>query len=242
MSPELQLLLWVVGAFAIGLAAVAYVYRSGGGWRHQALVESELGGLIVEVTLFVYHIGLPFLALIGGALSLDLLGLGTIAVEGVPTLVGFTPLDWMRGSIVATLTAGFVLIVLWIARRAAGAPPSLSTNMPGLLPILRDAAYAEVHWAFYRAPFALLLQDAYWGTAAGFALVAIEWLLMRWLRRVPIQEDRTHTLTMTCCALTSGLLYLIARNLWLTIAAHAAIRWAGARLLARVAQPAAPQT
>ncbi|MCS6848352.1 MAG: hypothetical protein RMN52_11655 [Anaerolineae bacterium] len=242
MNPELQLLLWVAGSFAIGPAAVAYVYRSGGGWRHQALVESDLGGMVVEVALFMYHIGLPFLALIGGALSVDLLGLGAIAVEGAPTLAGFTPRDWMRSSIAAALAAGFVLIVVWMARRAAGAPPSLSTNIPGLLPILRDAAYAEVHWAFYRAPFALLLQDAYWGTAAGFVLVATEWLLMRWLRRAPAHADRPHTLTMTCCALTSGLLYLIARNLWLMIAAHAAIRWAGGRLLTRAAQPAAPQT
>ncbi|BCX02535.1 MAG: hypothetical protein KatS3mg053_0473 [Candidatus Roseilinea sp.] len=238
MSPELQLLLWVAGSLGIGLATVTYVYRSGGGWRHRALAESELGGLLIEVALFLYHIGLPFLALISGALSVDLLGLGVIAVEGAPSLAGFTPFDWMRSSIAAGLAAGFVLIVLWLAGRTSNPLPTVSADRPGVLPTLRDAAYAEVHWAFYRAPFVLLLQDVYWGTVAGVILVAAEWLLMRWLRRAPTHADRPHTLTMTCCALTSGLLYLVARNLWLMIAAHAAIRWAGARLLMRTTQPA----
>lgn len=240
MSPELQLLLWVAGSFVAGLVIVAYVHRAGGGWRHRALAESELGGLIAEVASFVYHIGLPFLALIVGALSVDLLGLGAIAVDGGTMLAGFTPRDWMRSSIAAGLATGFVLAVLWMTGRAAGLYSAPATDRPNSLLILRDAAYAEVHWAFYRAPFVLLLQDAYWGTAAGFALIAIEWVLMRWLRRAPLHSDRPHTLTMACCALTSGLLYLAARNLWLMIAAHAAIRWAGARLLTRAAQPAAP--
>ncbi|MFC1465385.1 MAG: hypothetical protein ACFLMY_11110 [Candidatus Brachytrichaceae bacterium NZ_4S206] len=240
MSPELQLLLWVAGSFAAGLVIVAYVHRAGGGWRHRALAESELGGLIAEVAFFMYHIGLPFLALIAGALSVDLLGLGAIAVDGATTLAGFTPRDWMRSSIAASLAIGFVLVVLWLARRTADLPFKPSADRPSLLLILRDAAYAEVHWAFYRAPFVLLLQDTYWGTAAGFGLIAIEWVLMRWLRRAPLHADRPHTLTMACCALTSGLLYLAARNLWLMIAAHAAIRWAGGRLLTRAAQPTMP--
>ncbi len=260
MSPELKLLLWVAGSFGIGLATVAYVHHSSGGWRRQALVESESGGLIIEVALFLYHIGLPFLALIGGALSfkmltpeeitailphalsgVDLLGLGTIGVEGTPALAGFLPLEWMRGGMAAGLTTGFVLVVLWLAGRTADPSPPAGEGEISLAATMRYAAYAEVHWAFYRAPFALLLDDALWGAAAGFALVAVEWLLLRRLQGLPLREGRTHTLVVTCCALTSGLLYVIARNLWLMIAAHIAIRWFGTHLLLRAAPSATAQ-
>lgn len=240
MNPELQLALWVAGSFAIGLAAVAAVHRSGAGRLRHALAESDLGSVFVEVALFIYYIGLPFGALIAGALGVDLFGLGAIAVESASTLAGFTLRDWTRGSIAAGLATGFVLFVLWMTRRSADLTSALPDERPGALLILRDAAYAEAHWAFYRAPFVLLFQDAYWGAAAGFALVAVEWALARRLRHAPLHADRSHTLVTTCCMLTSGLLYVTARNLWLMVVAHAALRWVGERLLTRTAQPAAP--
>ncbi len=240
MNPKLQLALWVAGSFAIGLAAVAAVHRSGAGRLRHALAESELGSIFIEVALFTYCIGLPFGALITGALGVDLFGLGAIAVENASTLGGFTLRDWTRGSIAAGLATGFVLAVLWMARRSAGPPSSPSDERLGALPTLRDAAYAEAHWAFYRAPFVLLFQDAYWGAIAGFTLIAVEWALARRLRHAPPHADRSHTLVATCCMLTSGLLYVTARNLWLMIVAHAAIRWVGGRLLTRTVQPAAP--
>ncbi|MCL6510843.1 MAG: hypothetical protein K6U78_09155 [Anaerolineae bacterium] len=241
MGPELQLLLWVAGSVGIGLAATAYIHHIGGGWRRQALAESELGGLLTEVAIFLYCIGWPFLALISGALGVDLLGLGKIGVEGTPTLVGFTPLDWVRSSTTAGLAAGFVLIVLWLAGRASEPPAAGQPTPPGLPLTMRDAAYAEVHWAFYRAPFVLLLEDAQWGAAVGLAFVIAEWVLLRLLRRSSVLEDREHVLVLACCALTSGLLYATSRNLWLMIAAQALIRWAGHRLLFSSVHPAASQ-
>ncbi|PJF47917.1 MAG: hypothetical protein CUN48_06090 [Candidatus Thermofonsia Clade 3 bacterium] len=240
MNPKLQLALWVAGSFAVGLAAVAAVYRFGGARLRRALVESELGSVFVEVVRFSYYIGLPFGALITGALSVDLLGLGAIAVEDASTLAGFTLRDWMRGSIAAGLATGFVLVVLWLARRSADLPPALFDAQPSALLIVREAAYAEAHWAFYRAPFVLLFQDAYWGATAGFALVAVEWVLARRLRHTPPHANRPHALAATCCMLTSGLLYVTARNLWLMIVAHAAIRRVGERLFTQTAPPAAP--
>ncbi|MCS7055328.1 MAG: hypothetical protein NZM18_04035 [Thermoflexales bacterium] len=238
MRPEWQLLLWVGGAFGIGLAVAAYVYRLAGR-RLRAFVESETGGVIVEVARFAYFIGLPFLALISGALGADLFGLGAIAVEGAPTLAGFTAREWVRGSATAALAAGFVLIILWLAGRAGD--PSVaaaSTDRPTPGSALRDAAYAEAHWALYRAPFVLLTEDAYWGAIVGFALAAAEWALLQWLRRTPTRTGQTQALTIGCCALTGSLLYVTTGNLWLMIAAHAAIRWAGGRLLTRSVQAA----
>lgn len=57
MNPKLQLALWVAGSFAIGLAAVAAVHRSGAGRLRHALAESELGSVFIEVALFIYTSG-----------------------------------------------------------------------------------------------------------------------------------------------------------------------------------------
>jgi len=241
MRLELQLLLWVAGSVVTGLAVSAFVHRISGR-RRWVLGESELGELVAEVAAFLYYIGWPFLALIGGALSLDLLGLGRIGVEGAPTLAGFTPLDWVRSGTTAGLAAGFVLIVLWLAGRTPEAPAAGQAAPPGLWLTMRDAAYAEAHWAFYRAPFVLLLQDAQWGAAVGLVLAITEWVLLRLLRRSPVLEDQGHVLVLACCALTSGLLYTLSRNLLLMIAVQVLIRWAGHRLLFRPARPAAPQS
>jgi len=242
MDPKLQLLLWVAGSIGIGAMAVAFVHRISGGWRRRALAESELGGLLAEVAIFVYCIGWPFLALISGALGVDLLGLGKIGIEGTPTLAGFAPRDWVRSSTIAGLAAGFVLIVLWLAGRASRPQAAGQPAPPRLWLTMRDAAYSEVHWAFYRAPFVLLLGDAQWGAAVGLILVIAEWTLLRLLRQASsVLEDREHALVLACCALTSGLLYVISRNLWLMIAVQALIRWAGHRLLFGSVHPATSQ-
>lgn len=239
MNPELQLLLWVTGSFVVGLIVTALAHRSGDGRRNRTLIASELGSVIAEVAIFLYYIGLPFLALTVGVVGVDLLGLGAIAVEEAATLAGFTPRDWLRGSVTAGLATGFALAALWIARRTADLPLTTLAEQPKPLLILKHAAYAEAHWAFYRAPFVLLLQDAYWGTAAGFCLIAVEWVLTQWLCGRSLTASRPQALLITCCALASGLLYLMTRNLWLMMVVHATIQWAGGRLLGRAAQTAA---
>lgn len=237
MSPELQLLLWVAFSFSFGLAVIAYVYRAGG-WRREALEVSELGGVVIEVAPFLHKVGLPFLALIAGALSLDLIGLGTDWFSD-DHVAGFTPLNWMRGIALSFAAVAFVLAVMWLSMRTAAQTAAEQyashADQPGFLLTLRDAAYDGVHWAFYRSPFVLLFDDVYWGVIAGLVLIALEWLARSRLQGSARLGDRPHLLVMVCCALTSGLLYLTTRNLWLMIAADATLRWLSARMLTRLA-------
>lgn len=229
MAPELQLLLWVACSFGIGLVATVWLHRAGDSRRREAFETSDAGMLVTEVASFLYKVGLPFLALIAGALSLDLIGLGTGWFSD-DHVAGFTPLDWMRGIAVSFCAVAFVSVVSWLAMRTTmGLFPSQDVQS-GFLLTLRDAAYDEVHWAFYRSPFILLFDDAYWGVIAGLVVIALEWLARLRVQGASPFDDRPHLLAMTCCALTSGLLYLTTRNLWLMIAAHVTIRWLSARI------------
>lgn len=246
MNPELRLILWVIGSVALGTSVTAYLHRAGHAWRYRALIESDLGAAVAEVASFVFYIGLPFLALITGAVSLDLLGLGSGIAGQSAMVAGFSVLSWVRAGATAALAVGFVLVVLWIALRSAPGDSSATQGQPGALLIMRDAAYAEAHWAFYRAPFILLLDEAVWGAAVGSTLVAGEWLLHSRLRRQLQRRmrheslDRVHTLILACCMITSGLLYVLTRNIWVMIVAQAAIRWVGAHLsmhMVRLARP-----
>lgn len=192
--------------------------------RGGQLDTSPYGGVLGEVALFIFSIGLPFLALIAGSLSLDLLGLGTDwFVDG--HALGFGLEDWLRGLGVTASAVAFVLIVLWFAVRFGAVTRWIGQR--GMLLTLRNAAYNEVHWAFYRSPFVLLLGDAYWGTLAGLVMIVVE--LLAW--RAMLRRASRDVLLLAMCLLTSSLLYLATRNLWLMIAAHVMIRMVGERLL-----------
>lgn len=228
MDPALQLLVWMIVSLTLGLIGCVVV-------RGGQLDASPYGDALGEVALFMFNIGLPFLALIAGSLSLDLLGLGTDWFVGGHAL-GFGLEDWLRGLGAAASAAAFVLIVLWFAVRSGAAARWVDRR--GVLLTLRNAAYDEVHWVFYRSPFVLLLGDAYWGTLAGLAVIVVELLAWRaMLRRAP-----RDVLLLAMCLLTSSLLYLATRNLWLMIAAHVVIRVVGERLLSSTPIHLSPDT
>jgi hypothetical protein len=132
--------------------------------------------------------------------------------------------DWLRQAATAGLAVGFVLVVAWLAR-CTMTPGEANAELPAGL-AWRDAVYAEFHWAFYRAPFILLLSDAYWGALAGLALVLAEWW---WLGWPPASRGPAGQFVQLCCAFVSALLCAIARNLWLAIIAQFIIRryWLG---------------
>ena len=218
-----SLLLWVISSILVGAAVRGLFTRS---TALRALVSAGLGRLLAELALLAYFVGWPSLALFSGVLSADLIGLGRIGVIDAGLLLGFAVRDWLQQAATASLAVGFVLIVAWLARRTT-APGEARAELPAGL-AWRDAVYAEFHWAFYRAPFMLLLGDAYWGTLAGLALVLAEW---QWLGWPPSSREPAGQFVQLCCAFVSSLLCAIAHNFWLAIIAQFVIRryWPSAR-------------
>jgi hypothetical protein len=224
MSPEIQVLLWVLASFTIGVVALMALEHASQG--RGALWDTAIGGITAEVALFAYYIGLPFAALIAGALSLDLMGLGASWTDG-QHIAGFTVDEWLRGIVIAAGVAGFVLMALRLSLpNAAGT----SLHHEGAFVSMRSALYEQAHWAFYRAPFMLLLNDAFLGAISGAALIGLEWLAHAFIQR---GDTRSHARwwVMLCCLLAGAALFLLTQNLWLMIAADLIIRIGSERLM-----------
>jgi ABC-type antimicrobial peptide transport system permease subunit len=222
MDVRLQSLLWVIASVVIGVVALVAVRARGEDFWH----ATTLGGLTAEIALFLYQVGLPFLALIAGSVSLDLLGLG-IDWFREDHLLGFTLREWLEGS---AFTAGAVVFVIGVLAFTRAPNPTSITPESGLL-ALRNAIYDEAHWALYRSPFVLLLGDGMFGALAGLALVLIEHGVRQ--RVAPHQISRGRWLLLVLGLLTSALLFVLTQNLWLMIAANTLIRVTGQRLLNR---------
>jgi hypothetical protein len=228
MDSKLLLPLWVVASIVVNAAVTSWLYR-GDGQRAEALEGSALGGLLLELGALLYTVGVPFVALLSGTLSLDLMGLGQLWSLSGHT-AGFTPAEWLRGAGEAAGAALLALAVLWASRRGAGLADT-DGAFAGLVSALRD----EAHWMFYRAPVTLLSNDAFYGAIGGIALMAFEWLLHpRFISQHLARERRWHLLTRLICALVSGTLYLGTRNFWLMLAADALIRVLAERMLRAV--------
>lgn len=224
MSAEIQLLLWVLGTFAIG--CIGLIAANSASRGRGSLSDTTIGGITAEVSQFVFYIGLPFAAVITGALSLDLLGLGMSWTDG-RHIAGFTVDEWARGAVIAAAVAVFVLLTLrWSSRGTAA-----DTNQhEGTFASIRNAFYEQTHWAFYRAPFILLLNDALFGVMVGTGLIALEWLAHAVIHRNAARSP-ARWWVMVCCVLAGGLLFLLTQNLWLMFATDLVIRIGSERML-----------
>jgi hypothetical protein len=224
MNIEIQLLLWVLAAFAIGCIGLIAAERASRGGS--SLWDTAIGSISAEIALFAFYIGLPFAAVIAGALSIDLLGLGASWSDG-RHIAGFTADEWLRGTLIAAAVALFVLMALRLSTRDAEHTP---LHHEGTFQNARNAFYEQVHWAFYRAPFILLLNDAVLGVAAGIGFIALEWLAHALIQR-RTTRSRARWWVMVCCLLAGAALFLLTRNLWLMLAADLVIRIGSERLM-----------
>ena len=227
MNAQIELLAWLLISLLLGIVAVNVIYRrEGGRWLLMA-EESTLWALAREAGYFMLMVGIPFIALITGAVGVDLMALGgDLATPG--RIFGFTFADWVRGTGVAAAAVLSVLAVLWFGARTA--PQAEHWHIGPLA--LRDAFYNEVHWTFYRAAPALFLGDPYWGVLIGGLLVMIEWAAhpdaSEGLKSI---EGRQYMILRLACLFCSGFLYLATHNLWLMIVANLVIQLAGSRVL-----------
>lgn len=177
-----------------------------------------------ELIRLIYYLGIPFLAAVNGLLGADLLGISGTDWLDSRSAQGFLWEDWMEG--VGLAVAALLAVVgVWfsarlVSRWAGLAPVTLPLHAP-LWQRLLHAVYDQVHWAFYRSGPILWLNDLYWGTFAGLALVLLEAALnpaLWWALKSPATAGPA--LFRLGMAWVSALLFLATRNLWLTAGVH----------------------
>lgn len=258
----LDALLWLAGSLLLAVfwTNLAWLFSP---WVEAERGSGEFGSLAERIVVAVatwrfapawfqglrllYYVGLPFAALFWGhdAVVGRLLGLqpfvlpengqrsATISANWFDWLQDF---GWALGLGLGSL--GLFLLVRWAHHRAlisgedegwGGQTSSWET--------IREAAYREIHWAFYRnAPIVTL--GLYWGIWVGLLLVALEALANPvWRRGLTVPERASKQLLRATLAVVSSVLFLRTQNLWLSMALHWVVSW-GFQRVSRVSSNA----
>ena len=185
----------------------------------------------------LYYVGLPAAALFWGrdAVVGRLLGLQQLALPTSTGVGGGASLsanwsDWTHDLgwvAVVGLSSGALLILATHTHRRAllGARSSERGDETGAWKRAREAAYHELHWAFYRnAP--IVAFGFYWGTWAGLALVALEAVVNPDWREDMREPGRAWPrLSRAGLAVVSSVLFLRTQNLWLALLVHWGVSW-----------------
>jgi len=219
-----RLLLWIAGSVALYTLAVNFLDHG------RRSPHTHLGRLVTrldswpyrfwldQISRFAYYVGLPFLALIRGAMS--------------PQLLGLSDLDWIRGiGAGVPLGLGAFLLLAWgwshyirsLGRREVERPHLTELHIlsqPWGWPlILLETIYLEAHWAFYRSGPLAVLGD-YWGVFAGLGVVFLEWATNPTLRRNLGTQRQGEMLWSGSLALVIAIIFLFTKNLWLCTIIH----------------------
>lgn len=183
----------------------------------------------------LYYVGLPFAALFWGhdAIVGRLLGpqpfilpengqrSATVSANWFDWLQDF---GWTLGLGLGLL--GLFLLTRWARRRALiGSEDEGRGEQTSSWETIREAAYHEIHWAFYRnAP--IVTFGLYWGIWVGLLLVALEALANPvWRRGLSAPERASKQLLRATLAVVSSVLFLQTQNLWLSIVLHSMVSW-----------------
>lgn len=243
--------LWLGGSLLLAVlwANLAWFFRrprSGApGEFVTRLVAWRFSPWLLQVFRLLYYLGLPFAALLWGrdAVVSRLLGLQVIRlrVSGAKATNAYVAANWLDwaadvgwAAAVGIGTWGLLALGWWFYRRAvvAADDQDVTSGADTGWVFLRESAYHEVHWAFYRnAP--ILTVGAYWGVWMGLGLVAVEAALNPAWRRDLANPQRTPgRLVRAALAVISSALFWLTENLWLALALHWGVSW-GLDVLAR---------
>lgn len=237
--------LWLSGSLFLAAfwANLAWFFRQ----SRSGMVDEFVAPLIawrfspwlLQLLRLLYYIGVPFAALlwghdavVGRLLGLQHLDWPTLSDEATGAAVTTNWLDWAYdvGWTAALGIGAWILLALgWCAYRRALTSADEGGTVAGINAsgwvLLREAAYHEVHWAFYRnAP--IIAWSAYWGTWGGLALVALEAALNpAWRKGLTNPQQAPAQLLRGALAVVSGALFLLTQNLWLALALHWGVSW-----------------
>ena len=228
--------LWLGGSLLLAVlwANLAWYFRrprSGSIGEFITRITSwRFAPLLLQFLRLLYYIGLPSLALFLGRdaiIKRYLLGLPDVQPNAM--------LKWAHdfGWAAALGVGAWTLLASgwWTYRRALHAAgktsPITGANASGWT-LLREAAYHEVHWAFYRnAPVVFALEringEGYWGAWIGLALIALEAALNpAWRKGLADPEKAPMQLTRGALAVVSSTLFVLTKdgNLLLSLLLH----------------------
>lgn len=187
---------------------------------------------LFQAARFGYYLLVPYLALGGwprrpqqGLLALEDLGLVGLSLEWPVT-------RWLEAAGTG-LGLGFVAFLILALAWANASRLSMDRRSADLLPfalrpwwaVLVNGLYLEVHWAFYRGALAVILDDVYAGVFVGLGAAYLEWLLNPFWRAAAASRARHRFRAGQIwlgvgLALTSALVFLLTRNLWICLAVH----------------------
>jgi hypothetical protein len=183
---------------------------------------------VKSVAVFIYFVGLPYLALILGILTPRLLGL--------TGLEHFTLINWDSPALAVQLQqATTLLLVTWLLDSSTALLAGLAALlvMRGVwltlahrgvaLPRVQGSAlwilYDALHWAFYRAIFWFMTDSLYLGVVLGAGVVVLEWLLVYWPHRRQTTYQQQFMVNTIILLLTATNFYY-SPNLWLLLPVH----------------------
>jgi hypothetical protein len=202
---------------------------------------------LLQLLRLLYYIGVPFAALlwghdavVGRLLGLQPLNLNLSIASGkeASASVAANWLDWAHdvgwAAILGIAAWGVLALGWWAYRRAmvaAGEEDVVTgANSSGWV-LLREAAYHEAHWAFYRNAPSLVV-GTYWGVWTGLALVVLEAALNPgWRKDLADPQQAPGQLMRGALSIVSSVLFLLTENLWLALALHWGVSWGVAALV-----------
>jgi hypothetical protein len=204
----------------IGLAVVSLALAVGWAWYKTRLVGANQQNLeehwLVATARFFYFVGLPYLAIISGILSLRWLGLKGLDYFAFSSLTGdfgtetqkaITLLLW-EGLVDGSVMIGpGLLALLAVGGLRLGLTQAGLNLAAGLHSSPGTIFYTGLHWAFYRAIFWQVSGDLYLGTVLGAVWVMLEWALLAWLQQDRLAQQRQFWANLILLVLTSTLFY-----------------------------------
>ncbi len=211
---QLLPVIWVLASMVIAVLTTLYFSPA-----RAAYFRLTVGGRVAEaVGRLVYFVGLPYAALLTRSLSPFDLGM---AGNSGPIL-GWSSVDWLN-QLNDVLVIGLLALVpigLAAQQMARGGQP-LGVDVRSTGATLLDAAYAEIHWAFYRSAPYIILNDVYAATLIGLGLVSVELLVTLVRNGLGTQpEDRQSWLGQALLLALSAAVFIITRNVWLALVLH----------------------
>ena len=183
----------------------------------------------------LYYVGLPFAALFWGrdVVVGRLLGLQPLVLPESGqrnAAVNANWFDWLHdvgwSAVLGLGSLGLLLLARWARHRALiGSEDDGNEGRTSSWETIREAAYHEIHWAFYRnAP--IVTFGLYWGVWAALLLVALEALANpMWRRGLNVPGRASKQLMRATLGVVSSVFFLQTQNLWLSMVLHTAVSW-----------------